>query len=92
MANLDAPFSFVVFLGMLHYSLWEMPVRGRTVTRNLKFSLIWMHWLVVTTMRLKVKLNDKSFKVLVFCFWTWFSAIAKYMHRVFEQPNVNTNS
>ncbi len=36
MANLDAPFSFVVFLGMLHYSLWEMPVRGRTVTRNLK--------------------------------------------------------
>ena len=36
LANLDAPFSFVVFLGMLHYSLWEMPVRGRTVTRNLK--------------------------------------------------------
>ena len=38
MANLDAPFSFVVFLGMLHYSLWEMPVRGRTVTHNLKYS------------------------------------------------------
>ena len=36
MANLDAPFSFVVFLGMLHYSLWEMPVCGQTVTRNLK--------------------------------------------------------
>ena len=35
LANLDAPFSFVVFLGMLHYSLWEMPVRGQTVTRNL---------------------------------------------------------
>ena len=23
---------------MLHYSLWEMPVRGRTVTRNLNTS------------------------------------------------------
>ena len=33
----DAPFSFVVFLGMLHYLLWGMPVSGRTVTRNLKF-------------------------------------------------------
>ena len=33
--KLDAEFSFAVRLGMLHYSLWEMPVRGRTVTRNL---------------------------------------------------------
>ena len=30
---------------MLHYSLWEMPMRGRTVTRNLNrkfcFLFIW---------------------------------------------------
>ena len=38
LANFDAPFSFVVLLGVLHYSLWEMPVRGRTVTCNLKVS------------------------------------------------------
>ena len=36
--KLDALFSFhfVVFLGMLHHLLWGMPVRGRTVTHNLK--------------------------------------------------------
>ena len=34
--KLDAEFSFAVRLGMLHNSLWEMPVRGRTVTHNLK--------------------------------------------------------
>ena len=34
--KLEAPFSFVVFLRMLHYWLWGMPVRGWTVTRNLK--------------------------------------------------------
>ena len=28
---------------MLHYSLWEMPVRGRTVTRNLKDSHCLFH-------------------------------------------------
>ena len=33
--KLDAEFSFAVRLGMLHYSLWEMPVRRRTITRNL---------------------------------------------------------
>ena len=33
--KLDAPFSFVVFLGVFHYRLWGMPVRGRTVTHNL---------------------------------------------------------
>ena len=28
---------YIIYVyGMLHYSLWEMPVRGRTVTRNLK--------------------------------------------------------
>ena len=26
--KLDSEFSFAVRLGMLHYSLWEMPVRG----------------------------------------------------------------
>jgi hypothetical protein len=34
-------FSFVVCLGMLHYSLWEMPVLGRIVTRNLKEKYLW---------------------------------------------------
>ena len=35
LAKVDTPFSFVVCLGMFHYLLWEMPVHGRTVTRNL---------------------------------------------------------
>ena len=47
MANLDAPFSFVVFLGMLHYSLWEMPVRGRTVTRNLKYNYSIINLIII---------------------------------------------
>ena len=44
--KLDTPFSFVVFLGMLHQWLWGMPVHGRTVTRNLKWtlsSICWVH-------------------------------------------------
>ena len=36
LVKLDALFSFMAFLGMLHYWLWGMPVRGQTVTRNLK--------------------------------------------------------
>ena len=37
--KVDALFSLVVCLGMFHYSLWEMPVRGRAVTCNLKEGL-----------------------------------------------------
>ena len=33
--KLDAKFSFVVYLGMHHYSLWEIPMRGKTVIGNL---------------------------------------------------------
>ena len=49
--KLDTEFSFAVRLaiGMLHYSLWEMLVCGRTVTRNLNFlALNWtMHRLTM---------------------------------------------
>ena len=34
--KVNVPFSFVVCLGMFHYSLWEMPVCGQTATHNLK--------------------------------------------------------
>ena len=39
----------MVCLGTFHYSLWEMPVRGRTVTRNLNMYLASLSCILPST-------------------------------------------